>query len=166
MRQSTQRLVAAALILATASILATGPALAGAIININQVSTDVVVTGGGTLDTTGLTIVALNHDAVTGINPNLAFVILGQAGSVGIDEYAGATGPASFGPGGNTNPFSGSGDPFGLDQGQFQARFRALGLLGAPRPLTHTRMTSSSPDPGTQSTPCPTTPHGADPRQA
>jgi hypothetical protein len=74
--------------------LATGPARAGVIININQVGTDVVVTGRGTLDTTDLRMVALDHDAVTHINPNLGFIILGPAGSVGIDEYKDATGPA------------------------------------------------------------------------
>jgi PEP-CTERM motif len=143
MRQSTQRL-AAALILATASVLATGPARAGAIININQVGTDVVVTGSGTLDTTGLTIVALNFDAVPDLTPNLGFAILGPANGsgagVGVDEYAGATGPASFGPGGQTNPSSGSGDPFGLAfQGQFQGEILVpRGYSGAPLSATDT----------------------------
>lgn len=143
MRQSTQRL-AAALILATASVLAPGLAQAGIMININQVGADVVVTGSGTLDTTGLTIVALNFAAVPDLTPNLGFAILGSANGsgagVGIDEYAGATGPASFGPGRQTNPSFGSGDPFGLAmQGQFQGEiFVPRGYSGGPLSATDT----------------------------
>jgi hypothetical protein len=87
------------------------PAQAGLLIDVNQVGSNVVVTGSGSIDLTGLTIIG--DLSVAGIVANRADVVLGPALS---DGFMGATGLTSFGPGDNLfNPSSSTGpDSFGI----------------------------------------------------
>ena len=105
------------IVLAAALGLAVGAgrAEAGIIIDINQVGSDVVATGSGTIDLTGLTPGATTAVAVGTVTPTLARIIEGPDSSTGEDTYTGAMGPRSFGPGGRiTNASPGSGDLFGV----------------------------------------------------
>jgi hypothetical protein len=96
----------AALAAALGLMAMVGWAEAGVIIAIDQVGSDVVATGSGTIDLTGLTFLS-NELALTVLNPSIALIVMGPgAGEV----YTGATGPPSFGPGGFITPSSGSGD--------------------------------------------------------
>ena len=75
-----------------------GPANAAVVIDIFQSGGDVVATGSGTIDLTGLTFF---ESALVGgmgaVIPSLGTVIVGP--DVVADLYEGASGPASFGPG-------------------------------------------------------------------
>jgi hypothetical protein len=110
MKRATLVLAALALLLGSV-----GQARAGIIININQVGADVVATGSGSIDLTGLT---LQIPAITGpqIQANVDDLIMGTKVIGIVDFYAGAMGPGNFGPGTPrfVSPTSGSGDLFGL----------------------------------------------------
>jgi hypothetical protein len=92
-----------------------GNAQAGVIIDINQVGSDVVATGSGTIDTTDLTFEAATTEYAV-IQPNAAYSVFGPAPFVvlPIDIYIGASGPSSWGPGTLTYASSGSGDVVGV----------------------------------------------------
>lgn len=100
-------------------LLAAGIARAGSIftVTLEQVGPNVVATGSGTIDLTGLTSFgsAFSNDE---LYPAHGIIGTGPAGTV--DLYTGSSGPASFGPGSAAFPSSTSGDSvfledFGLD---------------------------------------------------
>lgn len=98
---------------ATALQLMHAGSQAAAVISIQEVGLDVVATGTGTLDLTGL---AFGGTGSFGsfIIPAPGFVIVGDPG-VNADFYSGPlTGPASFGPGGGAPASFGSGGQVGL----------------------------------------------------
>jgi hypothetical protein len=91
------------------------PAQAGYIVDLTQAGGNVVATGSGTLDLAGLTFLG----SVTFPFGGLVFPVAGQiaVGStpLSFDVYGGpATGPTSFGGGGETLASSGSGDNVGI----------------------------------------------------
>jgi hypothetical protein len=90
------------------------PARAGIIITIEQVGSNVVATGSGSIDLAGLTSLGSESGGHTGVAPNIADVLLGPPVVSTIDDYGSVTGPGSFGPGGGTNASPGSGDLFGV----------------------------------------------------
>jgi VPDSG-CTERM motif len=100
--------------LALVSLLGLGmtqSARANFIATINQVGTDVVATGSGTLDLAAL----IPFGGGTGsaaIVPNTGQLVLGVGGPVFV--YSGVSGPTSFGSGGPTFPDSSSGDLVGI----------------------------------------------------
>jgi hypothetical protein len=94
--------------------LSAPPAWAGYIVDLTQVGSNVVATGSGTIDLTGLT----SFSGASGssfIEPNTGEILTG-AGN--LTQYKGITGPTSFGSGGSTAAAtSGNGDPVGLFAG-------------------------------------------------
>jgi hypothetical protein len=107
--------------LATASLLACAAATDSArastfVVNIDQIGPNVVATGSGSVDLTGLTF--NNFAFLPGIViPNVADLLVGPATLGNVDVYAGVTGPSSFGPGGFTFASSGTGDLVGVSGG-------------------------------------------------
>jgi hypothetical protein len=99
------------LCVATASLLFVGTlAQAGFIVTLDQVGSNVVATGSGAIDLTGLTFI-LHASSLAGINPGVGAISL-AAGNT--DGYGGFSGPSSFGIGGPTLASSSSGDPISI----------------------------------------------------
>jgi hypothetical protein len=109
----------AAAIALSASVLA-GPAQAGYVVTLTQQGSDVVATGSGPIDVTGLT---LAHGfVVPELNPDDGFISFGGSGLTEADIYISnvatgtfITGSASFGSGGGQNGAgNSSGDSVGI----------------------------------------------------
>jgi hypothetical protein len=90
------------------------PAAAGVIVDISQVTSDVVATFSGSLDLTDLTFQGQFGIDVGGIGPSLAILASGTGGPLSMDGYLGITGPASWGSGGGTVMTSNTGDLFDI----------------------------------------------------
>jgi PEP-CTERM motif len=89
------------------------PAEASVLIDIYQTGGNVVATGSGTIDLTGLTFDF--SAAVGGMGAVVPFDGIAAVGPDNVaDVYTGVSGPASFGPGATTFGSSGSGDAFGV----------------------------------------------------
>jgi PEP-CTERM motif len=104
--------------LATAALLALGAfaapsAQAGYVVTLEEVGSNVVATGSGPIDLTGLNFVGSGIN-VAFIVPDFATIITGPTIGTGEDGYAPISGPASFGSGGQTFASSGSGDFVGI----------------------------------------------------
>jgi hypothetical protein len=86
------------------------------IFNMQQVGGNVVATGTGSVDTTGLSFVGNtnNFGLVWGSFPGGSFAVVGGTAIVPQDVYVGITGPSSFGSSGQIPATSGSGDTFGV----------------------------------------------------
>ena len=100
------------LALAAVAALSVQPAQAY-MVTLEQVGANVVATGSGPINLTGLTFVistVLNAQ----INPGVAAIGTGPAFPVAGDLYNGLSGPTSFGSGLTTVPSSGSGDTVGI----------------------------------------------------
>ncbi len=83
---------------------------AGYIVDLTQQGSDVVATGSGAIDLTGLSSIGLSASGVGLLNPNGGGSI--AVGSGVEDQYVGVlTGPANFGSGGLTVANSNTGDP-------------------------------------------------------
>jgi hypothetical protein len=95
----------------TASLLFVSPrAQAGFIVTLERVGSNVVATGSGAIDLTGLTFIT-HFSSLAGINPHVGAISL----AAGIpDGYSGFSGPSHFGTGGPTLASSSSGDPIGI----------------------------------------------------
>jgi hypothetical protein len=101
------------LALAVCLAAAAGPARAAYTVTFSQLGPDVVASGGGTIDLGGLTFVTTGA-TMPEVAPTFATEATGVAGNV--DEYAGASGPLSFGPGVFTSATSATGDLVGIQQ--------------------------------------------------
>jgi protein with PEP-CTERM/exosortase system signal len=99
---------------ATASLLFIGsPAHAGYIVTLEQVGLNVVAAGSGALDLTGLTFDGSGGGSA-GMQPKfVAFILTGPTSSL-ISDYAGVSGPTSFGTGASTSANSGTGALVGI----------------------------------------------------
>jgi hypothetical protein len=118
--KSFQPILAAALAIVIVSGLSLRPAQAGYIVTLNEVGSDVVATGSGAIDLTGLTFNFIHSGMLAGIGPSSATITTGPTlGSA--DVYFGIiSGPTSFGSGQNTSASSGSGDAVGrVEAGPF-----------------------------------------------
>ncbi|HEX5325292.1 MAG TPA: PEP-CTERM sorting domain-containing protein [Acetobacteraceae bacterium] len=113
--------IGAAMLIGTA--LSAPPAEAGYIVTLTQVGTDVVATGSGTIDLTGLTFNRTAGDPAA-VFPSAGGIITGPATVTSEDAYGGFSGPASFGSGGFSFADSGSGDVVGI--------VSSTGLLSVP----------------------------------
>lgn len=102
-------------LLALAACLATSasPARAAYIVTFSQLGPNVVASGSGSIDLSGLTFVT-SGPTQPEIAPTFATEATGAAGAV--DEYSGASGPTSFGPGVFTSATTGTGDLVGIQQ--------------------------------------------------
>jgi hypothetical protein len=97
----------------TGSGLPASSAPPGYIVTLEQVGSDVVATGGGAIDLTGLSF--LFPDTLFAfLSPAIGAFDTGPASSVPVDAYNTIIGPSSFGGGGQTNASSGSGDLVGI----------------------------------------------------
>jgi hypothetical protein len=85
-----------------------GRADAGVVIDIYQDGSNVVATGSGSIDLTGLHSSFSGVDS-PGVNPGLGVMVVGPP-ITSVDVYSGATGPSSFGGGSFTRASSGTGD--------------------------------------------------------
>jgi hypothetical protein len=113
----------------------TGTGRAGFLITIGQVGSNVVVTGSGSIDLTGLTFDSGGIGAGAGIVADNGDVVVGP-GIAG--DWTGFTGPASFGPGANLfNPSTSTGpDTFGVIESE--------GHIALPSGYTSGTMLSST----------------------
>jgi hypothetical protein len=107
-----------AIYLATAAILALGAfaapgAQAGYVVTLEEVGSNVVATGSGPIDLTGLNFVGSGAN-VAFMFPALGTIVTGPAIGTGEDGYEPISGPASFGSGSQTFASSGSGDYVGI----------------------------------------------------
>jgi VPDSG-CTERM motif len=96
--------------------LSVSSAQAGYILVLHQVGPDVVATGSGPLDLSGLTF-QFNTGLFPGLTPSLPAAGTGPTPAALTDAYEQTgpfAGPTSFGPGTGTGPDSGSGDPVGI----------------------------------------------------
>jgi len=107
--------IAFASVLAGALALSGSRAEANVIIDITQVGSNVVATGSGTINLTGLTFVGNIFVGSGIIQPSSDAIIEGPPSStLHYDDYSVISGPLSFGSGGPTFASSGSGDIFGV----------------------------------------------------
>ncbi len=91
--------------------LATAPkADAAFIVTIEQVGANVVVTGSGTIDLSGLAPYGGYGDFGAAIAPSQGTITIGSTNFDAVNLYTGFNGPSIFGPGGVTVASSGSGD--------------------------------------------------------
>ncbi len=86
---------------------------AGVVININQVGSDVVMTGSGTINLTDLTY-SYSGGNSAGIYPSISSLEMGPTSGGIVDVYTSITGPTSLGPGGPASATSGAGSLFGI----------------------------------------------------
>jgi hypothetical protein len=94
--------------------LSVRPAQAGYIVTLQQVGSDVVATGSGPIDLTGLTQVGNGSGGDSLVIPGTGWIETGPASGNGFDLYRLVTGPSSFGPGSGAFASSGSGDFVGI----------------------------------------------------
>ena len=97
--------------LVTASLFSVQPAQ-GYTVTLQQVGSNVVATGSGAINLTGLTLYQSNVDVEPGMGPRWASILTGAAGNA--DQYIGFSGPTSFGSGGGTFASSSSGRIAGI----------------------------------------------------
>ncbi|MGH7113433.1 MAG: hypothetical protein ACREE9_02960 [Stellaceae bacterium] len=95
--------------------LSAPPAQAGYVVTLTQVGPDVVATGSGTIDLTGLSIVREGVIAFAAVAPIGGLIITGPTSATAVDDYTGFTGPANFGSGGLTGASTGSGGSVVMD---------------------------------------------------
>jgi hypothetical protein len=82
-------------------------------VTFSQAGPDVVASGGGTIDLNGLTFIT-SGSTQPEVAPTFATEATGAVGAV--DEYGGASGPVSFGPGVFTSATTGTGDLVGVQE--------------------------------------------------
>jgi hypothetical protein len=88
------------------------PAQAGYIVSLQQVGPDVVATGSGTINLTGLSLNFSGGGSTGFMSPDSAVLFIGTGAS---DTYVGSfSNPASFGPGISDTPDSSSGGVVGI----------------------------------------------------
>jgi PEP-CTERM motif len=91
--------------------LSASSAGAGYVVDLTQQGSNVVATGTGPIDLTGLTFNVSSLQSIT-IVPGLGVITTG--GTATADLYTGITGPANFGSGAGAFASSGSGDVVGV----------------------------------------------------
>jgi hypothetical protein len=117
--------------------LSSPSAQAGYIVDLTQQGSNVVATGSGGLDLTGLSFeFSLNESAF--IHPSTGLIYAGPVfpDLSMVDAYNGITGPTSFGSGGTSFPSSGGGDLVGI-QAVVHALFVPTGYV-SDTPLSGT----------------------------
>jgi hypothetical protein len=103
--------------LGAALLLCFGPlasqARAGYIVMLEEMGSDVVATGNGPIDLTGLTSAGTESQA-SFIWPARALIVIGPTSPTDVDIYTGFTGPTSFGSNVSPSADSGSGPTVGI----------------------------------------------------
>ena len=93
----------------TASLFSVRPAQAYTV-TLEQVGSNVVATGSGAFNLTGLTLQGSFQGSGHGIEASSSLIFMGDGLQTATDRYTGFTGPTSFGPGGFFSATTGSGD--------------------------------------------------------
>jgi hypothetical protein len=112
MTNAMKRVVLTAAVLGL-MVAAAGRAEASIVITIEQVGSDVVATGSGSLDVTDLDVFSTNP-SFPDLVPSQAYVLLGPRAFESIDYGFTVKGPSSFGAAAGNFASSGSGDAFGV----------------------------------------------------
>jgi hypothetical protein len=86
---------------------------AGIVLTATEVSGNVVLSGSGTADLTGLSL-DVTADTVSFMLPSEASLDTGPTGAISTDQYKSVTGPSDFGSGAFAFATSGTGDRFGV----------------------------------------------------
>jgi hypothetical protein len=89
------------------------PVAAGYLVTLTQVGSDVVASGSGPIDLSGLTSLGTFAAGSAEIHPSFALIVNGKAGATA--SYTGFTGPLIFGSGGESFPDTTSGDFVAID---------------------------------------------------
>jgi hypothetical protein len=98
-------------IVALAGMVLTAPqAHAGFIVDIQQVGSDVVATGSGSINTTALTFRSSASGFTSYVEPSDGLILLGS-GNGSLSFFSGIVGPSNFGGGGLAYPSGSVGDP-------------------------------------------------------
>jgi hypothetical protein len=97
--------------------------------------TNVVATGSGSIDLTGLSFQASGSTLAATIFPSIGVIITGPAASESLDSYTGFTGPKGFGGFNVTDANSGSGDIVGLNNAPSPPALPASRLHLGPFPV-------------------------------
>jgi hypothetical protein len=85
------------------------------LVTITQDGSNVVVTGSGAIDLSGLALDCSGCGVGSGVHPSLGSLSIGPApGTETVDIYSPISGPSSFGSGSFTYASTGSGDEVGL----------------------------------------------------
>ena len=114
MKRSVSAAIRCSLILTAVAALFVQPAQAdGYTVTLEQVGSNVVATGGGALDLTGLTFEQNFLNAPPQIQANFSLMITGPGGA-NQSQYVGFTGPTNFGSGDLVFADTGSGDGVGI----------------------------------------------------
>jgi hypothetical protein len=92
------------------------PAQAAYTVTLLQQGPDVVATGTGSIDLTGLIFVGSSGGDEAIISGGLGIIVVGPVPFTPSDEYGGYSGPIAFGNLGALTATSGSGDRVGIDQ--------------------------------------------------
>jgi hypothetical protein len=125
--------------------LSAPPAQAGYTVTLEQVGSDVVATGSGTIDLAGLSFVMSGGTAAQ-IEPDAAVEGAGPAINTPIDIYSGVAGPSTFGSGGFTLANTGSGASVNI-LGRFGEIYVPAGYMSGgalPDSATYSNATFSS----------------------
>jgi hypothetical protein len=104
-------------ILALVSLLGLGitqSAKASFMETINQVGTNVVATGSGTINLSGLSFLASGTQGGAIMQPPIGAIVTGTTDSANATFFSGFSGPTSFGSGNGDIASSGSGDRVGI----------------------------------------------------
>ena len=92
------------------------PAQAAYTVTLLQQGPDVVATGSGSIDLTGLIFVGSSGGDEAIISGGLGIIVVGPVPFTASNEYGGYSGPIAFGNLGALTASSGSGDRVGIDQ--------------------------------------------------
>jgi len=105
---------------AVAALSVAYPARANYIVTLEQIGSNVVATGSGSINLTGLSAFLAGNQGPAFMNPIIGIISTGTTGFAAVVDYTGLSGPTSFGSGGATFASSGSGDRVaiaGIEQG-------------------------------------------------
>jgi hypothetical protein len=116
MKASLKKLLPLTLLgIAVTSLFSVQPAQ-GFTVTLEQMGSNVVVTGSGAFNLTGLSFGVTGNGNLANIDPNIPEILTGPTGGHSADFYTGFTGPTSFGSGSVALASSGSGDFFGIQR--------------------------------------------------
>jgi hypothetical protein len=90
------------------------PVQAGYVVTLEQLGSNVVATGSGAIDLTGLTFLG-SSGVASFMTPAIGLIHTGPIIATAASAYSGLTGPTSFGSGGETVASTGSGDVVGIE---------------------------------------------------
>jgi hypothetical protein len=114
----TRSLLATVAVAIPAMLIGSGlsapPAQAGYVVTLTQQGSNVIATGSGTIDLTGLTF-ALSTGVAAFMTPAIGNIYTGPIIATAASRYIGLAGPTGFGSGGEHVASTGSGDIVGID---------------------------------------------------